>query len=271
MVQFYSKKYTKNMIFLKKDKIYILLIFITVFASNISKAQYHEAGIALGASTYKGEMTNNNLMNVTSPSYNVGAFYRLNINRVWALRASASYSLINQDDADAKNDFALLRGHKFEAQIIDVSAIIEYNFMNFRQDTKGKKRTRIVHYFSPYAFTGIGLLGLNQRYNLQPTYGSNHIFIPLGVGIKSVITQNLNLGVEFQAKFAFTDYLDDVGVDVDRTQVEGARDPFYYTGNPNDNDMYFFTGITLSYIFPNIGKDCPGANPKNKNYDLLRR
>jgi hypothetical protein len=72
--------------------------------------------------------------------------------------------------------------------------------------------------------------------------------LPFGVGLKYVLAGQWNLGLEFGARKTFTDYLDDLGGNLNTTNK-------FQNGNPFSNDMYVFTSLSVSYTFYKIR--CP--------------
>ncbi|HAS42322.1 MAG TPA: hypothetical protein DCS93_17725 [Microscillaceae bacterium] len=238
---------------MKSLKLLILIIFPTLFAYQTSKAQIHEVGLMAGIATYKGEMSqyfpNFHHIDNIGNRIAVGAFYRGNFTKSISLRGNFMYARVDDNDQLSSAPIATLRGHFFQTDILELSAQIEYNFMDFRQNPKFPET------WTPYLFLGVGGMKISPRFNLLPTYNLYSIAIPLGVGMKFMLNDNLNLGVEFGARATFTDFIDDIGVDVDQAGI--ARDPRYFTGNTADRDMYFFSGFTLSYVIPLPQRLCP--------------
>ena len=97
---------------------------------------------------------------------------------------------------------------------------------------------RVAMPFSPYANVGIAGFHFNPRtffrgewYDLQPIgtegqgineldfrepYSLYEFAIPFGIGVKWAFSERWNLGLEYAARWTFTDYLDDVS----RTYVD---------------------------------------------------
>jgi hypothetical protein len=76
--------------------------------------------------------------------------------------------------------------------------------------------------------------------------------IPFGGGLKYIVNPRWYVALEFGIRKTFFDYLDNVSDFKDQTQKN------YRYGNPNDNDNYYFLGITLTRTFYDI--PCP-TNP----------
>jgi len=229
--------------------------FLWLWAST-AWSQKHEAGLSLGMMNYRGEISVG-ILNITSPSYGVSAFYRFNLPyKPWSFRANFVFGEIKDSDAGASSSFARQRNHSFATTMIELSAVAEYNFLDMGRDIKAEYR------WTPYIFGGIGYLKFAPKQNIQPNYSTDQVVIPFGVGAKFAINKTLNLGAEFGARLTFTDLLDDVGVNVFGPTVRaGGRDPRFFTGNPNDFDMYFYTGFKISYVFPAPYIACPVKIP----------
>ena len=91
------------------------------------------------------------------------------------------------------------------------------------------------------------------------------------MGLKYLINKQFSLALEFEIKKTFYDKIDGLtgantndinnitGLDFNNTQKN-----FQY-GSGNNNDFYYFTGISLSYIFYRI--PCPkNSAPYNSIY-----
>ena len=121
---------------------------------------------------------------------------------------------------------------------------MEYHFLNWRE-TK-----RFVR-FTPYLFAGLGLFGISGDVQKTEEYSNVQASIPFGAGVKYIYNPKWYISLEFGIRKTFFDYLDNIS-------AGDPRDKNYQYGNPNDNDNYYFLGITLTRTFYNI--PCP-TNP----------
>lgn len=248
---FYLITLIKKMFMVSKFNIFFsLLLFLFVYQSS---AQTHEVGLNGGIANYKGEISPN--INLNTPKIQAGIFYRYNRSPSVSFRFNAYYAKIEANDASSKDAFALRRNHQFTTNIIEVSGQLEYNFLNFRGESKKGNEN-----WTPYALMGIGVCKFNPIQNIQPNYEVLSLVLPLGIGMKVALNERWNIGLECGARFTFTDLLDDLGTDVNQNQE--PLDSKYYSGNPNDKDMYFFTNFSLSYVFLEKGKACPIKIPR---------
>jgi hypothetical protein len=292
---------------------------VLLFFNDI-KAQ--EVGFGVGTSNYFGDLGRQGMGNSyvsdlwieeTKPSFTL--FYRYSFLERFAVKSSLSLGWIGADDAlisdVERGDDAWFRQYRnlhFKSHIFELSVMGEVNILPY---APGSYRDR----FTPYITGGISVFHFDPKaeYNgewvrLQPlgTEGQNtpeypdrqkysliQPAIPLGLGVKYNINNNLILNFEVAHRFTFTDYLDDVSLDyVDRrvfdnnyeteradmifalsnrsgeVDVEGVNRnvtaPGQQRGNPAGNDAFVFTTIALSYYF---------GNPNNNFTDprMMRR
>ena len=145
--------------------------------------------------------------------------------------------------------------------------MVEYNFLNYFDEVEKEN-------FTPYLFFGIGGTILNNTKNRDNIIGKNKklfVNIPFGLGFKYLIKKQFSLTIEFEIKKTFYDQIDYVtgantknidnitGLDFNNSQKN------YQYSSGNNNDFYYFTGISLSYIFYKI--PCPkDSAPYNSIY-----
>lgn len=230
-MQRFETKYYK-----RTGKIFFpVFLFLTFFIFTPSIAQLHEFGAGLGGFNYAGDINPRyNFLN-----YRPGGmvFYRYNfLKRVTAIRVGFSFGALAGSEAKSREYTAQVRKASFKSTVTELSLMGEYNFINYRDRKQLLK-------FSPYLTGGIAIFTTSPTVKSVSTAenGTNQgagVSIPFGVGVKFILDRNWNLGTEFVARKTFTDYLDGVS-----NGDIGAKS----TGNPLDNDWYFYTGITLSY------------------------
>jgi hypothetical protein len=71
---------------------------------------------------------------------------------------------------------------------------------------------------------------------------SNAFGIPIALGMKVTLSEDLIFGIEVAARYTFSDELDGSLPDADELKE-------LQFGNFNNNDWYVFSGITLTYTF----------------------
>lgn len=225
-----------------------------------------------------------------------GVFYRYNMSTRFAAKAALSYGEVEFKDSATKIERNRQRNLSFRSQLIDLSAMIEFNFFKF--DKTNKK-----FFHTPYLATGVGIFFFNPKaeyngrwYYLQPlgTEGQNDesysgvkkyklysFSIPVEFGYKFSVYRNWNIGIFGRWHYAFTDYLDDVSGNYTNTvslpggsrgiaarladrsgEVLGEKigKPGYQRGESTRSDQFMFVGVSVSYTF--IDLLCP--NPVDK-------
>ena len=263
-------------------KYLMVLIFLI---NGISSAQKNELGLFIGSSGYYGDIGKNQLGAIFSnQSPAIGISHKINFHDYLSFRSSILYGTLKADDALADDLNTQSRNLSFRSEIIDINLGFEFNFKRF----KIHKRKTI---YSPYIFAGLSFFtfnpqaqnNLNQLVDLQnlgtegqetdvnpnKKYKLNSFAIPFGIGYKANLNEKIAFSIEWVWRTTATDYIDDVsGYYVDNTFLseEAAQiaNPGTYDsiigkrrGNPNNNDWYNFTGITISYKIKNRPVKCP--------------
>ena len=197
-----------------------LSLVVILLTSAISNAQQGlEIGGIVGLSSYYGDL--NPLFSFKRLGPTVGGTVRKNFDGRVCLRFSATYANIGASDSKSSGAFEKARNLSFSSNIIEGSAMVEFNFQNFHGGTREDKP------FSPYLLAGVGFMRFNPQaryegklYNLQElgTEGQGpdeHYSLVaasalLGGGIKLDISRSWSINVELVGRATSTDYLDDV-------------------------------------------------------------
>ncbi|SKC75398.1 type IX secretion system protein PorG [Ohtaekwangia koreensis] len=226
------------MIFSKR----LSLVIGIILASAISAfAQRSEVGFGIGTFNYTGDLVRTYNFKYSKPAATV--FYRSNLSSVVSFRAAITAGKIGASEKPI-DAFASKRDASFDLFLMEASTVMEYHFLNWRE-TK-----RFVR-FTPYLFGGLGLFGISGNAEKTAEYSNVQAVIPFGVGVKYVYTPKWYFGLELGIRKTFFDYLDNVSAGDQRYKN------FKY-GNPNDNDVYYFLGISITRTFYDI--PCP-KNP----------
>jgi hypothetical protein len=217
------------------------LFLIFVFTGTKTIAQRSEVGFGIGTFNYTGDLVRTYDFKNSKPAATV--FYRSNLSSVVSFRAAVTAGQIGASEKPI-DAFGVQRDASFDLFLFEASTVMEYHFLNWR-DSK-----RFVR-FTPYLFAGLGLFGLSGNQNKTAEYSNVQAAIPFGGGIKYIYNPKWYLSLEFGVRKTFFDHLDDISAG-DRRQKN------YQYGNPNDNDNYYFLGISLTRTFYDI--PCP-KNP----------
>ncbi len=238
-----------------------------LLCASVGQAQIHEVGISLGASNYVGDLVQNYSFRNHRPAGSI--FYRYNLNNYMSLRGNVMVGKLVGSDERPYDAFANARNRgQFNNWVNELSVLFEYNFYDFKFFDDRQLP------WTPYFVGGIGMMlqhGYDSYRPSDPVRAYSHSIktaefknyqpvIPVGFGVEYHINPAWTLGIEWMARKTFFDYLDNTG-EVPPTVGGAAPRKSYQYGNPNHNDWYFTTGITLSYTFWTI--PCPyHFNPK---------
>ncbi len=264
----------------------LLILAITTVAA--SAQAYVEIGVMGGVANYYGDITHDNVViSESNPAY--GGFIKLNtVNHTSGIKLNVYHGQISAADANSNRANLQVRNLSFTSDVTEVAITYEYNWNGYYPVERRKN-------FAPYAYVGIAGFHFNPKayyegewYDLQPlgTEGQNmeilpfrtpyrlyELAIPFGLGIKLALTERWNIGLEYGARWTFTDYLDDVSrTYVDRNLLIEANgidaynlsnrsgeilpdnlpldfDNNDWRGDPQNNDWYMWFGVTLSRNF----------------------
>jgi hypothetical protein len=205
-------------------------------------AQRSEIGFGIGTLNYTGDLARNyNFLN-SKPAATV--FYRSNLSKVVSFRVSLTGGKIGASDKRPVDAFATQRNASFNLFLMELSAVMEYHFLNWRDN-------RHMIRFSPYLFGGLGLFGMTGNKSKPEEYSNIQGALPFGVGFKYIYNPKWYFSLEFGPRKTFFDYLDNVS-------VGRQTNKNYQYGNPSTNDAYYFLGVTVTHTFYDI--PCP-TNP----------
>jgi hypothetical protein len=218
---------------------HLTAFIIMIFCTTYTYSQTYEIGGFVGGANYIGDVGNSSYIN---PNSLVGGLlFKWNRSDRHSFRFSLLHAEINADDANSDEPRRQQRGYDFTNNITEASLGIEYTFWEWNLHN-GKRQA------VPYLYTGLTGFYANQIFldgtELKRGGDNVNIAIPAVIGFKATIGRHLIAGVEFGARYTFTDNLD--GSNPEELDSNGNAQPF---GNINTNDWYVFTGITLTYSF----------------------
>ncbi|MCC5916153.1 MAG: hypothetical protein JJU02_02375 [Cryomorphaceae bacterium] len=266
---------------LKLRIITLVIISLTIASAN---AQRVEIGATGGGTNFIGDVGNNGFH--MPNSWYAGGFFRTNFNPYWSMRVSFNRGHVWADDAESSWDWRKHRNLRFESEITEISLWFEFNFFEF----DGRKKN--AHSF--YIFGGVGLFffdpmteyegemvrlqplgteGQNSSLSNQPAYPLSDYILPFGLGYKYAPNMRFTIGIEVGFRRTGTDFLDDVsGYYVDNELLAQENGPVaaaladrtgdgrtkngQLRGNPNRDDWYIFSGITLSFKLYSAREKC---------------
>lgn len=235
-----------------------------------------------GMANYSGDLQSK-AITFQQARYALGAWVSYDISSKIMLRGGLHYATVRGSDAYQQNPQNLLRNLSFATNIWELHGAAEYHFLGidagifspyvvaglaafhynpYAYDAAGAKI-----FLKPLSTEGQGITGYPDRkpYNLV------QVAVPFGAGVRMMLTDQVDVGVEFGFRKTFTDYMDDVSRSyIDQTLLltqRGAKavemsyrtpelpnhatDPYPVDlekrGSPANKDNYYFLGLTLSY------------------------
>lgn len=211
------------------------ILFILLLSSvSFINAQSHEVGVFIGGSNYVGDIGRTNYFYPNE--FAGGIVYKYNINPRIALRGNYNLIPISGDDKDSEDLFRQQTGRSFTNTIHEFAAGVEFNFYEYNiADFRTSFTPYILAQFAAISYTSPGRLINPNTIELKNAFSYS---IPVGIGIKGRLNDDLAFALETGARYTFTDKLDFSTSEVQSLNFEG-----------NGNDWYFFTGISIVYTF----------------------
>lgn len=252
---------------------YLLFFILFICGEQSARAQdaNWELGLALGGAGYMGDLNQNNPLQVSGLSG--GLFAKRNFNQYLGLRVQYTYGQIKADDANSNNEQFRERNLKFKTSLNELSTLLDVNLFDYKLGGG-------LHRFSPYIFTGVGLVMFKptvkfdgERYRLdrmategqESAYSNVVATIPYGVGIRYNYKNAWSIFSEIGYRTPLTDYIDDVSgrypinpVIVGNGQNQlNLSDPSItqigYVGTQRGDfrkrDTYLFVSVGISFTF----------------------
>jgi hypothetical protein len=238
----------------------------------VLQAQNLELGLTAGAAGYMGDLNPNHLFKFSGKA--AGGFAKLNLDPYWSLGLHYTYGRVAADDSKSSQADFQQRNLKFYTPMHEVSAIVDFNFLEYFAGG-GRKR------FTPYVFAGFGGLLFNPKLKVDNevrylrlyrtedqyfAYKNYALTVPYGAGVKLKLKSNLTLMANIGYRSTFTDYIDDVSgvykrITDGNTMREYLANPALddrsfgaQRGDSRRSDSYLFSQVGLSYTF--LCKDC---------------
>ena len=233
----------------------LLLGFVYLFDAEEVRAQYlREFGFGGGLSGYTGEASNSPLKGI---EYNVGIFYRSNINTRISVSLGLDYGILSGNTDNVANKYPPVQGFEpicFKTEFFAPEALIEVNFFPYPKMLSVLNSKSL----TPYYFVGVNLLG--YIHENAPQKVNCAIGIPFGLGAKYLFSEHWGVQVRLKAVKTFTDKLDDVQLSNPYNNDNGGLQLHL-------NDWLYTTTIMLTYSFGGDTWDCycPKGNKRNKS------
>lgn len=202
----------------------------------------------------------------------------------WHARLGLTYGQIRGDDYTHSNPqnhrSRFLRNLHFRNNILELSAVGVYDWYAF--DRRFFRRKKVM----PYSFLGLAVLRHNPQAKTPEDLGGNwvnlqelgtegqgqegyrkpyskiQLAIPVGIGVKFKLHERINVNLEANFRYTFTDYLDDVsgnyaeigdlGSDLAKTMAHRSNENIAILRNNNRQaqltNIYSITGTPQEYV-----------------------
>jgi hypothetical protein len=209
---------------MKRYYIFVILFLVPFL---LKGQRYVDYGISAGASSYLGDINPMNFFYKPSPAG--GAFFRINLNKRYAVRVNTTYMNLRGSSLDFPDIATHAPLATFSETLVDFNGQMEFNFLPY---ITGEEKFMNSFYVSA---------GMGYTIFLS---APNTLSIPFGVGFKINLTDRLSGGLEWCFRRTFTDSFDSVSTPLDNTLF-------------NNNDWYSFYGLFISYKFVKFAADCP--------------
>ena len=229
---------------------YLTLLIIAFFSIQLSSAQINEFGIFVGGSNFIGDVGATDYIAPKQLAF--GAIYKWNRSKRHSYRVSLTFTELEGDDNNSDDPSRQIRDYKFNNNILELSAGMEFTFFDFDLHNGGTVST-------PYLYSGVSVAKhdnffFNPDGTIEDEDTTSYAFgIPIVLGYKVAVSTDFILAFEIGARYTFSDELDGSVPDAEEAFESRAF------GNTNNNDWYTFTGITLTYTFGRNPCFCPGG------------
>ena len=259
-----------------------ILTLLTAVSITALSAQDLRLNLFGGMANYNGDLQSKPI-NFKQARYSIGLWASYDLNPNVMLRGGFHFAELRAEDRFQENPANVLRNLSFSTNIIELHAAAEYHFLGMtdRVFSPYVFGGLAGFHFNPYAYDqagnkvflkplsteGQGLAGYPDR---QP-YSLVQFAIPLGIGVRMVLTDRIDVGAEFGYRKTFTDYIDDVSRSyVDENVLFASRGPkavemafrtpelpghsidpypvdLEKRGGSEYKDNYYFLGLTFTY------------------------
>lgn len=201
---------------------------------------------------YSGDLIRGYQIQNVTPAFSI--HHRQNFSNIISVKYALTGGYIKGSDNRPIDVFGEERAASFRSTLFELSTVFEYNFLEYKEDGFPFRWT-------PYAFLGAAFTKWNNT-DSDADFSRIQPSIPFGMGIKKLVGKRFSIDLEFGFRKTFFDYIDNISYDETQERIKD-----YQYGNPNDNDWYYYTGISISYIIYKI--PCPF--PYKPNRYMIKR
>ena len=287
------------------------MLMLSVLLLKTSYGQYNsgafEAGIIIAPSNFLGDLGGNagkgapflKDNNISMTRLIAGAHISYHPADWYGVRLALNYGNIAGDDAVIKGKGGLeearkIRNLNFKSAIAEAYLVGELYPTVFLEADPSER----LHKFRPYVVAGVGIFHFNPQGKDAQTgdwvklralhtegqgfpelagrknYSLTQLNVPLGIGIKYFLTEQVSIGFDILTRKTFTDYIDDVSTSYidnnlfyknlplsaaivatrmyDKSAGSANRNAGEKRGTAGHNDAYYAAGVKLSIRFGDI-------------------
>lgn len=271
----------------------LLLLSICSHVKAQLREGYLRVGVSVGATNYQGDLSDDHLSTLLAARPGFGLMAAYHFNSIFSARLSLQHGWVQASDASSSRPGKVRRNLSFKSPITEMSAQLVFDFIP--TDRAYAYRPKLTPYgfagigiftFNPKArlngeWIELQPLGTEGQYLPDPDnrypdpYNLAQISVPVGFGLRYALGRQWNIELESGLRKTWTDHLDDVSTYYPNQEDLAAQNPTAallssrtdlaayplgnpagsMRGNPENDDWYVFTNITLSFIIDQV--KCP--------------
>lgn len=210
-----------------------------MFISSTSYSQLFEGGIFLGGTNYIGDVGPTTY--VFPKKLGFGLVAKFNYSPRITFKGTLRYTnLMIPTGAITRPFNASSKAIVGQTELAEGALGLEFSFFKYSLQQTGFTQTPYINlqfglaYYSAITEPGSGGFVTKQSFN--PV-------LPFGIGYKMKLAENFGISFETTFTYTFKDNIDRNNFDIDILSF----------GNPNSDDWYVFTGISIVYAFGRAG------------------
>ena len=241
---------------LNTNKTALIILFSVISLHSLFCQIKWQSGIFLGGANYQGDLIDKQTPDFSQTGFAIGIINRYQISSNFSLRNHIMFGKIQGTDlnASAKRQ---KRNFSFENNLGEFGLAMEWTPRILVNDSVQ------IPTLQPYMYGGLGFFRSSLNNSFDTEFGNGFLSkieadkaaiaennsglaIPIGGGVKINLSQTFVMGLEVGARMTFSDYIDGVSL----------------SGNPDANDWYWFSGLSVGLRFKPKDSDRDGVIDK---------
>ena len=234
-----------------------ILLSCVVDSHAQTNLHHFEAGVNTGTLLYQGDLVSSSFGSFKGAKPNLQFWLAKPFSPYLSWRASLLFGSVSADESRFSNPFwKQLRNFSFSSPVTEFSAVLQYNLY-------GDNGQETYHTFTPYLVAGVGVSFLNitrdwsrldttafnSKSQTQTGLGIDTVHalpralpvIPIGAGVRWMVTPRFSVNAEASLRFSFSDYIDG----------------FSYAANNKAKDNYYGLSLGVSFVLGGNWVKCP--------------